>query len=667
MLGQELGRQRHGAISLRWTIAGIAGMALAAGCGNNRSGAGLPGGVGGTGTLPAIGDAGGTGGAGGEADAGAVTGAGGDGVPGAGGATVSGAGGDATTGVGGAPAVDAGAGGRAGIGGATTTPDGGPGGQPDAQAGLDDSRLVINEFMAANVLTAKDEGGHAGNWVELYNGGVADLPLAGYALTDDLTAPRKAILPAGLMLPGHGRLLLWLDGNPGAGASHVAVSLARTGGTLALARPDGSFVDRVSYGAQAVDFSAAREPDGSDLWAIEWHVSPGAANPAGAGRPMGPEDATLPPEPVAAAGDLSERILGYDVIPELALTIEPAQWASLVAAPDTYVPVTLTFDGRAYGPVGVHLKGMQSFEPIDQKPSLHINIDKFAAGAAFFNLSDVTLNNMHSDPSMIHERMAYWVARQAGGIPASRANHAMLTVNGQLYGLYINVETVKKRILGRWFSDTSGSLFSATDVDFQAAYIPSFELVTGPDDRTLLSGIASALATYPNPDDAMLAVGASANLDEMIRFWATTAVVAQFDSFPYSEPGDDYFAYADPTSHRLWFMPWGMDETFLSSDVDILGRMRAPVARTCLSSPACYQRIVIAVWDVLAKVEALGWLAEHDRVAAQIAPYIARDTRRHYPDTEVAAAQMDMWYFLSERRLWIGMMIPAPVPPPPPP
>ena len=78
---------------------------------------------------------------------------------------------------------------------------------------------------------------------------------------------------------------------------------------------------------------------------------------------------------------------------------------------------------------------------------------------------------MHSDFSMMHERIAYWVARQAG-VPASRANHALVTVNGQLYGLYANVETVKKHILSRVFGNNTGSLFSATDVDFEAAVHP---------------------------------------------------------------------------------------------------------------------------------------------------------------------------------------------------
>ena len=109
---------------------------------------------------------------------------------------------------------------------------------------------------------------------------------------------------------------------------------------------------------------------------------------------------------------------------------------------------------------------------------------------------------MHSDPSMMHERLAYLVARQAGGIPASRANHALLTVNGQFYGLYTNVETVKKRMLRRWFADDAGPLFEATDVDFVAADIPFFELASGPDDRSLLAGLAMrADADRPRPGD----------------------------------------------------------------------------------------------------------------------------------------------------------------------
>ena len=303
----------------------------------------------------------------------------------------------------------------AGEGGSGTGTGGGPAVPPDV-----DGQLVINELMAANALTMKDEAGAARPWIEIMNPTEVDIPVRGYGVTDDLAAPLKGII-GDVVVPAHGYLVVWLDGNPGAGPTHVAAYLSKAGGSVGLARPDGSFIDQLGYGAQETDLSAAREPDGAPTWAIEWHVSPGAPNPAGSGQAGTP---AADPESVPTAGDPSDRILGYDQMPQFSLTIGAAEIQSLLTAPDIYVPATLTYEGRDYGPVGVHLKGMQSFEPIDRKPSLRINIDKFAPTAAFFGLKDLTLNNMHSDFSMMHERIAYWVARKAGVPGVARQSRA---------------------------------------------------------------------------------------------------------------------------------------------------------------------------------------------------------------------------------------------------
>ncbi|HEY0712440.1 MAG TPA: lamin tail domain-containing protein, partial [Polyangia bacterium] len=123
-----------------------------------------------------------------------------------------------------------------------------------------DGRLVINEFMASNGLTLKNEAGLAGDWIELFNPTAQDIPLAGYALTDNVAIPNKAVLAAGLVVKAGGHLLLWLDGATARGPQHVALTLESEGGTVALARPDGSFITRLAYGAQETDFSAARTP-----------------------------------------------------------------------------------------------------------------------------------------------------------------------------------------------------------------------------------------------------------------------------------------------------------------------------------------------------------------------------------------------------------------------
>jgi hypothetical protein len=448
---------------------------------------------------------------------------------------------------------------------------------------------------------------------------------------------------------------VWLDGTPQLGATHVDFKLDRKMGALALARPDGTWIDRILYGEQETDFSAAREPDGSNHWAIQWHPTPNLPNATGPGQPVGLEDGSTPPEMVPAAGDLSEHLLGYDVIPQFSLEISEAGIAALRAQPEQYVEGFVTVDGRRYGPVGVRLKGGNSFEPIDAKPSLRINVDEYAEDAKLFGIKNITLNNMHSDFSMIHERLAYRVARDAG-IPSSRANHALVTINGTFYGLYTHVETVKGRMLERWYQNAEGSLFEATDVDFTAQYVNSYELESGADDRSLISGLANAL-TIANADLAIAAADDYVDLAQFQRFWAMESVIAQFDSFPYSMPGDDYFVYADPVTQRLQFLPWGMDETFYSGQVDVTNVVSV-LAQKCKASPACYQAYADQAWDVLGLVEQMDLNAERARVVAQVAQYVSMDTKKSYTNEDVANFQNQLYWFIADRRTNLTPMLP---------
>src|SRR5512146_366043 len=112
-----------------------------------------------------------------------------------------------------------------------------------------DGQLSINEIMSLNALTTKDENGLASAWFEISNPTGEDIALDGYSVTDDFNTPGKSVLPSGAAVPAHGYLILWADQNPAAGATHTALVLPATGGSIGLARPDGSFIDRVTFGA----------------------------------------------------------------------------------------------------------------------------------------------------------------------------------------------------------------------------------------------------------------------------------------------------------------------------------------------------------------------------------------------------------------------------------
>ena len=125
-------------------------------------------------------------------------------------------------------------------GGVGATPDAGPPVDPSV-----DGQLTINELMPDNVLTLRDDRGAASPWIEIYNPTGQDIALGGYGITDDFTAPGKAILPAGVVAPAGGHLLLWADGNASAGPAHLGVLLSHAGRVTRLGAP-GRIVHRSS-------------------------------------------------------------------------------------------------------------------------------------------------------------------------------------------------------------------------------------------------------------------------------------------------------------------------------------------------------------------------------------------------------------------------------------
>ena len=385
------------------------------------------------------------------------------------------------------------------------------------------------------------------------------------------------------------------------------------------------------------------------------------------GMPEDPPDAPLehvggadqpgepPLEAVDGVGDLSAPLFAGDEIPTFHLTLSPESMESLHQAYldwiysgivfTEYVEGTFEYDGVVYDPVGIRLKGQGSALDVYDKAAFKVKFNEYVPGARFMGLECLTLNNMSYDYSMMHERLAYWIYREAG-VPASRSSHALVTVNGEMYGLYANVETPDVHMIGRWFERTDGTLFEGWDVDFTAEYIPYFQLEYGPDDRDNLWGLAEALA-MPGPQ-AMVDAEEYIDVSAFLRYWAVGAVVGQFDAYPYSWPGDDFHVYDDPEAGRLRFIPWGVDETFYypTNPVDYVYGV---LAVRCLELGTCRQAWEAEVWAVHDLAVSLDWASEFEAVQAQIAPLVAQDTMKPYSNSDVAYYQAVMQGMIETR------------------
>ena len=103
------------------------------------------------------------------------------------------------------------------------------------------SEVQITEFMASNDSTINDENGDRSDWIELHNASEADILLRNWALTDNLTEPRKWLFP-NIILSAGDYLLVYASGKNRSerfGQLHTNFKLSANGEYLALTTPTG--------------------------------------------------------------------------------------------------------------------------------------------------------------------------------------------------------------------------------------------------------------------------------------------------------------------------------------------------------------------------------------------------------------------------------------------
>ena len=153
-------------------------------------------------------------------------------------------------------------------------PDDGDSGDSGTQP--DVTRLYINEFMARNDSLVLEDGSESTpDWIEIYNEGSFEVDLADFSITDDLGDPRKHVFSSEVV-PARGFLLL-VAGEDGSEGS-LPFKLDGDGDAVGLFDPQGTPLDRVTFGGQIPDVSAGRAPDGGSLGLLP-EPTPGSSNP----------------------------------------------------------------------------------------------------------------------------------------------------------------------------------------------------------------------------------------------------------------------------------------------------------------------------------------------------------------------------------------------------
>ena len=139
------------------------------------------------------------------------------------------------------------------------------------------AQITINEVLASNGSTNTDpDYGSNSDWIELYNAGQTDASLGGWSITDNLSKPKKYVLPDGTTIKAGGYLLIWCD-DMGTGL-HAGFKLSADGEEVGLFDADGKMADSMTFGPQYCDISFGRSKDNAAVTVFFMTPTPGAAN-----------------------------------------------------------------------------------------------------------------------------------------------------------------------------------------------------------------------------------------------------------------------------------------------------------------------------------------------------------------------------------------------------
>jgi spore coat protein H len=200
---------------------------------------------------------------------------------------------------------------------------------------------------------------------------------------------------------------------------------------------------------------------------------------------------------------------------------------------------------------------------------------------------------MNNDPSKLRERLAYHMFRQFG-VPAPRAVHATLTVNGESLGLYSLVEQVDGRFARARFADGGdGNIYkerwptSSEDPEYFRSGLETNEDDPEVDVSTAVAFAQAVRAAAPEELEGVLRE--YTDFDALMRYVAVDRAIENWDGITAfrCQPDEDvpplppavaeaqrpplgwstcqnknFYWYEATEPRRLWLVAWDTDISF---------------------------------------------------------------------------------------------------------
>lgn len=273
------------------------------------------------------------------------------------------------------------------------------------------------------------------------------------------------------------------------------------------------------------------------------------------------------------------------VVPVYRITFAETDWEGALAAliPDDscddrpYLVAEVDYENPRSGEtehadrVGVRYRGHSALSE-GQRFGFKLSFNEAVDEGEFHGLHNVNLMGTEGDFSLMRERLAQQVGREAG-VPAPRVSHARLYVNDTYLGVFpFPEEPDDDPYLDNHFEDTTGGLYKVDGYcggagdfvrygDDPSRYVERFEPKADTTVEQLEADLFPLFDCAAEPDDELRrCLPELIDVDEWITEIAVDVVLPDVDGL--AGAGQNFLLYDDPADGRLVVYPWDKDQAF---------------------------------------------------------------------------------------------------------
>lgn len=268
-----------------------------------------------------------------------------------------------------------------------------------------------------------------------------------------------------------------------------------------------------------------------------------------------------------------------DIIARVDINL-PEDSLALIFAPgneesDYPFHATFVFDNGTirdtFTDAGFQLRGNTS--RYAQKKSFQISLNTYIPGRSWYGLEKINLNGEHNDPTVSRSKICWDLLRDIG-VPAPRASHVRLYINGRYYGLYANIEHIDDQFVNSRFGSKSGNLYKClwpadlvylgTDPELYKISNSNgrvYELKTNEaaDDYSDLAHFIDVLNNTPT-NDLPCELEKVFNVNSFLLSMAFDILTGNWDGPLFNK--NNFYLYHNPDRDWFEYIPYDLDNTF---------------------------------------------------------------------------------------------------------